>query len=801
MKKLFYLLIISIFSVQGFGQSLTGKILDTNGEALAFATVMLSDQENLELKKVEFTDENGIFKFQDIEENIYQLKIQYLGFPEFIKSDIELISDIILDPIELLEATNELQEVVVKAKRPILEIKSDKMVFNVEGSINATGSDALELLRKAPGVMVDHNENVALLGKAGVKVFIDSKEAPFSNEDLASYLKGLQSDQIDKIEIITNPSSKYDAEGNAGIIDIKLKKKNKNGALTNLSGSFNQGLRTRVNLAANTNVAFGKSNLYVSANIGEGGSEEELSLYREQSGVILDQSGENSNSWKYFSTRLGFDHKINDKHTVGLLFNLNRNDSEYLSIGRTPISRLESRDVIDSILVASSDNQPYSWNHTYNLNYSYNNEQSTTFNVDFDFGRYDRMETSLQPNEYISSEGALLSEGTYETNAPTLIDIYTAKADYETGFLDGKFGTGVKYSRVKTDNTFDFYQVIDDDSVLDPERSNNFVYDEIVYAGYINYSRQFGKLGFQAGLRAEQTESDGILTAMVPTNNDQVKRSYLNFFPSAGVNYPVNEKHNLNFSYSRRLNRPNYRDLNPFVNRLDEITFEKGNPFLNPEYSNNIQLTHTYNYSLNTTFSFGYTTDLIARITDASDVTNSFITRENIAKQHVYSVSVSYPITINDKWTSFVNVTGYRTSNFGTFEEGKEIDLTANTFNFYNQNSIRLPNNWNLEISGWYLSPSIWEGNFKMDQMWSMDLGVQKKFMDDKASVKLSISDVFRTNRWSGVTYFGDQFIDASGINDSRRVRISMSIALGRKDVKSRKRKTGLEDEAGRIGS
>ena len=426
-----YVCILIIYSICINGQSLTGKIVDTEGQALAFATVMLSDQESLELKKVEFSDENGIFKFLELEENNYQLKIQYVGYPEYSRSEIEVDGNVILDPIQLQEATNELKEVVVKAKRPILEVKADKMVFNVEGSINATGSDALELLRKAPGVMVDHNESVALLGKAGVKVFIDGKEAPFSNEDLANYLKGLQSDQIDKIEIITNPSSKYDAEGNAGIIDIKLKKKNKNGALTNLSGNFSQGIKRRVNLSANTNLVFGNSNLYISANTGEGASEEELNLYREQSGVILDQSGKNSNSWKYLSTRVGFDHKINEKHTIGALFNLNRNDNEHLANGRTPISRLESRDFIDSILVASSINQSDSWNHTYNLNYSFNDGQSTSLNVDLDFGRYDRMENSLQPNEYISANGILLSERTYETNAPTLIDIYTGKMDFE----------------------------------------------------------------------------------------------------------------------------------------------------------------------------------------------------------------------------------------------------------------------------------------------------------------------------------------------------------------------------------
>ena len=324
---------------------------------------------------------------------------------------------------------------------------------------------------------------------------------------------------------------------------------------------------------------------------------------------------------------------------------------------------------------------------------------------------------------------------------------------------------------MRTDNTFNFYNVFSGERELDINRSNSFDYEENVNAAYLTYSRTMGDLSMNAGFRVEHTNSIGNLEAMIPTDNERVERDYVDYFPSFGLSYKMNEKNSFQLSYSRRLNRPSYNNLNPFRQRLDELTFEQGNPFLNPEYANSVQLSHSWNYKLNTSISYSHTSDMIARITDAEGLNYAFITYKNIADQYSYSVNVSAPLPIMEWWSSYTSVTGVRTHNKADFGDGKLIDLKVYTFNAYSQHNFTLPKGYMLELSGWYNSPSIWEGNFKTDAMYSVDFGIQRSFMDNSLNVKLSVSDIFKSQNWNGVTILGDQMINASGSWDSRRVR------------------------------
>ena len=801
MKKTYLIFFAILFSQTIYSQSnISGNVTDAESNPVVYGNAILYNAIDSTIVKAEFTDDAGNFLISKVENGSYWVQISYVGFPT-ANSDVFTIAgqDLKVTDIQLLPPSNALEEVTVVAKRPLLEMKADKMVFNVEGSINAIGSDALELLRKAPGVQVDHNENINLMGKSGVQVYIDGKPSPLSNADLAMYLKTLQSSEIDKIEIITNPSAKYDAEGNAGIIDIRLKRKNKNGAKTNLSLHGWKGIKQGLNGSVNTAIKKGKFNYFVSANTGTGQNTNDLNIYREQSGFIMDQSGSSVSDWNYYSSRAGVDYYLNDKHTIGILANYSRNNSTWESLSTTPFSQTTSRSIIDSVLTAQVANEVVDINQNYNANYAFRGSDGSSLNIDLDYGRYDRMTEEAQPNVYTIPEDAdAKREVAFYTESPKLIQIYTAKLDYEKTVLNGTFGIGGKYSFVNTDNTFDLFNEVDDQRIIDPLRSNNFEYGEKVSAVYLSYAKQFGKLGFQGGLRMEHTNSKGDLKTMQTGNDQVVERSYTNLFPSFGLNYPLNQKHNLNFSYSRRLNRPNYADLNPFRSFIDQITFEQGNPFLNPEYSNNVQLTHTFNQTVNTSLSFGYTTDKIARITEAENFTNSLITWKNIAEQYAYNVNVSMPKQISEKWNTYISMGGSYTQNKATFENGT-IDLSATTFNAYNQHTFTLPGSWNMEVSGWYMSPSVWEGNFKMNAMWSMDIGVQKEILNGAGKIKLAVQDPFKTNTWEGRTSFGTQELHASGNWDSRRLKVSFNYAFGKKDLKTRNRKTGLEEEAGRI--
>ncbi len=277
-------------------------------------------------------------------------------------------------------------------------------------------------------------------------------------------------------------------------------------------------------------------------------------------------------------------------------------------------------------------------------------------------------------------------------------------------------------------------------------------------------------------------------------------RNYVDLFPSGGITYQVNPKNTLQLTYSRRIDRPSYQDLNPFEFQLDELTFGKGNAFLNPQYTHNIQLSHTFNYTLNTSFSYSRTNDFFTRITDTVNTSASFITFVNLANQQTWNLTVSYPFSPTEWWSIYSNVSAYRVKNVADYGDGKTINVDANVFSLFSQHTFSLPKDFSIELSGFYSSPGIWGGNFETDNFWSIDAGIQKKLWDDRGTLRVGISDIFNSMKWHGVSQFGGQYMDASGGHDSRQLKVNFSYLFGNNQVKSaRKRKTGLEEEQKRI--
>ncbi|MEM1321816.1 MAG: TonB-dependent receptor [Bacteroidota bacterium] len=806
MKKLFATSIFSVFSIvlmqAQISGAINGTVLDADDEPVVAANVMLMSAADSNLVKLELSDDEGKFSFRTVAAGSYWLRSSYVGMPN-VDSEIftwDAEGTMTIPTLRMVPASNELEAVTVTAQRPLLEVKPDKMVFNVEGSVNAVGSDALELLRKAPGVVVDNNDNVMLLGKSGVRIYIDGKLSPLSSADLAAYLKTVQSSEIDAIEIITNPSSKYDAEGGAGIINIKMKKDKRHGTNANVNLGFSKGQLWQYNGGISANNRGKKTNLFGSYNYYDGENENYFNLFRTQAGLAFDQRNVSLNNWQSHNFRGGMDYFLNKHNTIGVLVTGSLADNGNTISSRTPIS-MQGQSAIDSILVANSVFTQERDNANFNINYRFDNGNNS-WNIDADYGIFRNTSDNLQPNTYYdATESEVLNEQTFANNTPTNIDIYTFKVDHERTVGKGKLGTGVKLSYVETDNTFDFFNVLGGKEVKNDLLSNNFVYQENVNAGYINYQQQIKKFGFQAGLRVEQTNSEGTLTSAFQNSN--VDTSYFNVFPSAGVTYQVNQKNSLQLNYSRRLNRPSYQDLNPFENRLDELTFEKGNPFLRPEYTNSFQLTHTYNYAINTSIGFSHTTDMITRLVDIddNDEKSSFITWLNLDDQYAFNLSVSGALPIKQWWSSYTSMTGSYTRNKAEIAAGKVVDIEVPTFNIYSQHTFRLPKDISLEVSGWYNSPSIWGGTFETDAIWSIDAGIQKKILDGRGNIRVSVSDIFKSNVWSGTSRLGDLLMNTNGGWDSRRLRVNFSYLFGNSQVKSRRRQTGLEDESKRVKS
>ena len=500
------------------------------------------------------------------------------------------------------------------------------------------------------------------------------------------------------------------------------------------------------------------------------------------------------------NSKISADYYVNKKSTLGIIAEHSEGTDQMTNNSITKLGNiLVSR--TDSLLLNNGNTKANSNNTNLNANYYFDGGNETTFNIDLNYGKYIRENNSYTPNKYTNVEGSKVTSS-YEVRSitPTEIDIMNLKMDYERKLGKGKISGGLKSALVKTDNSFNFYNINEGTEILNQNLSNRFKYNEWVNAGYINYNLQGKKLGFNIGIRIENSNTKGDLIAMNPVNNKLVKRDYTNVFPSAGLSFTPSKKHSFQLSYGRRINRPNYKDLNPFEFQLDQLTFEKGNPFLNPEYTDNIQLTHNFAQKLTTTLSYSHTTNVITRLVDTSGIKGTFITWDNIAYRKVYSVGVGAPFSITEKWSTYTNLNGVHTRNYADFGNGKAININVSSFNMYHQQSFSLSKGWSTEVNGWYNSPSLWEGTFVMKAMWAAGAGISKKFAGNSAKITLNIDDIFKTNIWSGESTYGGLYMNVMGGWDSRRARMTFSYNFGKQTKgKSRKRNTGLEDEQNRI--
>ena len=807
LTKLIFLFLIFIPSLLK-AQFVSGYIKEENGKPVAGASVTLKNKMDSSIVKLEVSKTDGHYEFPSISKGNYFINISHVGFQAYNSSTFEVTgtANTTVPPSIILAVSSNLQQVTVTATKPVIEIKADKMVMNVEGSINAVGQDALELLRKSPGVLVDKDDNLSLSGKNGVQVYIDGRPSPLSGKDLSNYLKTLQSTSIEAIEIITNPSAKYDAAGNAGIINIRLKKNKLFGTNGSVTAGYNIGTYPKYNGGFSLNHRNKKINAFGNYTINRSLLSDYINIYRIQLDTIFDSQSENKLLILAHNYKAGLDYLINDRNTIGVMINGNFSNLDFSNLSTTKIS-YQPTGTPERTLIADNTNEMNRRQANANLNYRYADSSGRTLNMDADYGFYRIHSDQLQPNYYFDPAGSPLDSRIYNMIAPTDINIYTYKTDYEQNFKKGKLGLGGKVSYVKSSNDFQRFNV-DNAGVkdLDKDRSNDFNYTENINALYINYNRPFKSFSLQFGLRAEQTNAEGISNGLKWTGSDykpydsSFKRNYLDFFPSAAISFTKNPKSQFNITFSRRIDRPAYQDLNPFEFKLDEYNYEKGNTDLRPQYTNSFGISHTYQYKLTTSLNYSHVDDVFTQLIDTAERSKSFITKKNLANQDIASLNISYPFSYK-KYSVFTNVNSYYSHFKANLGVGRKIDLEVYAVNIYMQHSLKFGKDWTAEVSGFYNSPSLWEGTFKNTRMWSVDAGLQKLVLKGKGNVKVSVSDVFKTLKWAGTSNFAGQYVYSNGGWESRQLKLFFTYRFGNTQVKGeRQRKTGLDDENQRVG-
>lgn len=786
-------------------QQIKGIIKDQQGKGLEKATISLMKATDSSVIKLATASADGKFSFQYDKAGRYIIQATYVGYQAVWSDAFEFSGsgETIVPEMTISKTSGSLKEVTVTAKKPLVEVRADKTIVNVEGTINAVGNDALELLRRSPSVMVDKDDNVSLAGKNGVQIYIDGKPSPLSGQDLANFLKSLQSAQIEAIEIITNPSAKYEAAGNAGIINIKLKKNKTFGTNGSVNLGYVQGFYGKYNGGVNLNHRNKKVNVFGNYNYNNGKFQMLMNSDREQFDTLFSQQNRMVFHNNTHGFKTGIDYFINAKSTLGAVVNGNIADNDFNTSGPMYFIYQPTGNT-DRILKATNQNDMKRDNLNTNINYRYAVTGGSELNIDADYGFFKIRSDQFQPNYYYGPDGVTeISRAIYNMIAPTNIDLYSFKTDYEKNYKGGRLGIGGKIGIVNTDNDFQRYDIFTSGKVLDTLKSNRFNYKENINALYVNYNKQLKSgIMLQFGLRAENTHSRGHSTGFKQESNVMVpydstfKRDYTDLFPSAAVTFNKNPMKQWTISYSRRIDRPAYQDLNPFEFKLNEYTFMKGNTLLRPQYTNSFDVTHIYKYRLTTKLTYSHVKDIFAQIPDTVEKTKGFLTKRNLATQDVIALNISYPFQY--KWYSFFASLNSNYSHYvADFGGGdRKVDQKIFALTYFMQNSINLGKGWTGELSGLYISPSVWQGLIRSKAMGSVDAGIQKILFKGKGNMKVAVSDIFRTMKWGGYTNFAGAYSEFNGRGEMPQLKLNFTYRFGNSQVKAaRQRKSALEDE------
>ena len=796
----FVLLLQSVLSFSQTG-TITGLINDDKGQGLEFVNVLLLNASDSALVKGNVTELDGTFAIDLIEPGTYLIKASIVGFNDFISEEIKSNNDKVnLDPY-MLSSGVALEEVTVKAQKPFVEMQADKVVVNVENSGVNAGNTALEVLAKSPGVIVDKDNNITLRGKQGVLVTIDGKQQYMSSEDIAIMLESMPAENINSIEIVMNPSAKYDAEGNSGIINIKLRKNENLGTNGQVSTMLRQGIKFSTNNSVSLNMRTEKLNVYANVNRWDWGWAQDLHLNRiipnSEGFTEFDQFTKMDREGTSNDVKFGMDYTFSPKTTLGFLGKYNNGGSEDINDNKTEImgQNLPEFDFLNVLSEGESDRDQYSFNM--NLKHVFD-DKGTEITFDTDYSIYDNPRTNNYNNFFMDRGGDMVQAPYYlRNNQSTSIDIFASKIDFSTSLESGlKIDLGTKYSNVSTDNITIFESKQGDVWVEETNRSNSFDYNEEVYAAYAMFSKALGKFNVQAGLRMEHTMSTGNSITL----NQIVDRKYTDFFPSLNVSHTIGDKHNLSYSYSRRLNRPNYDNLNPFVEFLDLYTFEKGNPFLNPQYADAFGVNYGFGNSFFISANYSYTRDAITQVIEQISEENlSFQTIQNLDDQNSISLTFSMPKVWTEWYTTRLSVTSFY-NEFKSVIPSGILDNKNLAYQAYLSNNFSLPNNWSMEVTGNYRSPMTY-GIIEIISQYSFDIGFSKSIMNGKGNLRFGLDDIFKTRRDGGGVFQDDINLTVDNSYDSRRAKVSFSYKFGNQKVKAaRKRSTATEDETSRIG-
>jgi hypothetical protein len=819
MRKLITLLFIAVCSFANAQTSgkISGSVQDQQGKNLSGISISLLKARDSALAKLAVTDKNGQYEFVNVKDGKYLLAFSSVGYAKQLSKQIEISAEnntVSIPAVSLAEASKDLAGVTIQSKKPLIETKLDKTIVNVDASPTNAGSTAMDVLEKSPGIQVNNDGAISLRGKQGVIIMVDGKPTYLSPTDLANLLKNMPASALDQIEIMTNPSSKYDASGNSGIINIKTKKGKNDG----FNGNFMIGATTSIykldgttylmpksQNSFNFNYRKNKINFFgnYNPNFFRGRNTMEINSKQiDPRDGLLKGYTDQVTKFKFGNfnqtLKLGLDWYADKKNVFGVVA------SGFLFNGHpTPVTIADMKDVNKDLkkrLITNTDNDISFKNFTGNLNWKHTFDSTgKELTADFDYVRYSNLSEMMLTTDIYNASLQNIGQTKLQGYLPSNINIYSFKSDYTVPVKNGRIEAGIKLSYVKTDNLVD-YKLYDGVNWFQDEiRSNHFIYEENINAAYISFNKQIKKWTMQAGLRVENTIAHGNQIVTKQSFN----RDTTNLFPTAFVSYAANQKNTLTLSFGRRILRPNYQDLNPFTFFLDTLSYRQGNIYLRPQYTNNIELSHAFMGKFITTLSYNQTDDVISQIIKPKKESGGeirYLTPDNVSNLRNMALSITAPIPVAKWWNMNLFGNVFNNKYKGQLDSIK-VDVSYTSFMINLTNSFTIAKGLTGEISGFYRSKGV-DQLTRIEPVYQMSLGLQKQIMEGKGTLRLNIRDPFAWQKFEGYNQYG--YVDMRFANrpDTRQVTATFSLRFGKstQPQPQRRRSGSSQEEQSRVG-
>lgn len=814
MRKL--LSIITLLTVNSLGYvsqaqtnnyHISGTVQDITGKVLEAATINLLRAKDSSVVKLAAANKNGQYSFEIPTDGKYLVLASAVGYSKVYSAPFDVNAatpTIALKALQLDNKNTALGNVTVTAKRPLVEQKIDRTVVNVEAAVTNVGASAMEVLEKSPGVTVDKDGNISLKGKQGVMVLVDGRPTQLGSADLANLLRNMNANQLDQIEIMTNPPAKYDAAGNAGIINIKTKKTKQFGYNGSLTLGYGQGWLPKFNEGFNFNYRNGKINVFTNLSHNYRKNKNYLQIHRnaldrntKEINSSIEQLAEMKNENNSYNAKVGLDYSANKNTTFGIVLGGFMNTGDWNSTnnayGYSSTKMLRSHTLSE----AHSDSKFKNFNTNLNFRKTYKGERELT--ADLDYNTYETRENQSLYTFYNDAFGNVIDNSdTLYSYMPQNINIYSGRLDYLHPLKKGaRFETGIKTSYVETDNNARYDTTDAGRIVTDVNRLNHFIYEEIINAAYANYSTPLGKKwSTQLGLRLENTISRGNQI----TQKQKFERDYTNLFPTAFIQYKLSDKNVFGLNYGRRIRRPNYESLNPFIEYIDPYTYQKGNPYLKPQFSNNVELSHTFKNFLTTTLNYTQTNDILQQVIEQNGDT-AYVNQSNIAKQRQFGIAVSLNMPVTKWWTTsiYVNASDNR---FEGIIDNTPVGVNAQMIMLNGSQQFKFAKTWSAEVSGFWRSKGV-EGIIVTRPVGVLNMGVSKQIMKNKATVRLNVRDIMQTQKFKAQTKYANVDASFKEWRDSRVVNLGFTYRFSKGKLNGnapKRRNSSASDEQSRVG-